>query len=653
MVMLAACGVASAAGTGATLVFSYPNGFAGAQTAIRNASACHFSGPLILLTNTQETHAAGEAWLRAQQNIQAFTTDFTFQLDSTGQGITFCIQNTDSNAGSGHGIDAGGDANLLGFGVGLGQTPIAKSVAVKFDLTAADGRSNYNANPSETGLYLNGGPAYNGGGVFSLTPENDLAPYGINLHADDVMAVHIVYDGSILTMTLRDTMTNVQIRRSWPVDIPSVVMGTTAWLGFTGGALTGSNLTLLTWSFSEGYDPQLSAPTFSVPAGTYASTQTVSISGPAGAAMYYTTNGQQPTTASNRYTGPIAVSSSEAIQAVAIESGHTDSYVAAAHYQIAPAGTPLINFPSGFSGASNLISVVGSAKFNGPNIQLTDATTGNQAGDAWYVVPVNVQSFTTHFTFQVPAASGRGITFAIQNQNPVSSDPTSFSVSGGPDDIGFRDGGLGYEGLLSSVAVKFETWTGSGSGSETGLYTNGATPTTDPSATMLPQVDMSSSINLHSGHPFSVTLVYSAPTLSMTITDAVTSASFTHSWTVDIPAIVGGNTAYIGFTGGTGGAMQIQNILSWTYAVPPSAAILGTPSLQPGSSHIVRVIHNKLIIGQEGQFALELISLDGRCVLNESVSGTSAIDISAFAEGTYVAMLRSGQRTSTQRIFIK
>jgi hypothetical protein len=54
----------------------------------------------------------------------------------------------------------------------------------------------------------------------------------------------------------------------------------------------------------------------------------------------------------------------------------------------------------------------------------------------------------------------------------------------------------------------------------------------------------------------------------MTLTDTVTSASVTEVFPINIPATVGGNAAWVGFTGGTGGSAAIQNILSWTYIVP-------------------------------------------------------------------------------------
>jgi hypothetical protein len=52
----------------------------------------------------------------------------------------------------------------------------------------------------------------------------------------------------------------------------------------------------------------------------------------------------------------------------------------------------------------------------------------------------------------------------------------------------------------------------------------------------------------------------------MTITDTKTSASFSKSWAINIPSTVGGNTAYVGFTAGTGGLTAQQSVTAWTYA---------------------------------------------------------------------------------------
>jgi hypothetical protein len=85
---------------------------------------------------------------------------------------------------------------------------------------------------------------------------------------------------------------------------------------------------------------QAAAPTFSPGQGTYNSTQTVTISDTTPSpTIYYTTNGTTPTTSSTKYTGPITVSASETIEAIATASGYTNSPVATAVYTISLAGT--------------------------------------------------------------------------------------------------------------------------------------------------------------------------------------------------------------------------------------------------------------------------------------------------------------------------
>jgi hypothetical protein len=182
----------------------------------------------------------------------------------------------------------------------------------------------------------------------------------------------------------------------------------------------------------------------------------------------------------------------------------------------------------------------------------------------------------------------------------------------------------------------------------TGLYTNGAMPEGS-------SIDMTSSgLRLHGGNPLNVRLAYDGTALMMTIRDSVTKASFSHSWTIDIPTTVGGNTAYVGFTASTGGQNANQFIQSWTYAAASlSGAVLGAPSLQPRSLQMMRMTDNKLIVSQEGQSTLQLFGLDGRCVLKESVSGANAIGISTFAKGSYAAMVTSGERKSIQRILVE
>ncbi|MEX0677393.1 MAG: Calx-beta domain-containing protein, partial [Pirellulales bacterium] len=194
----------------------------------------------------------------------------------------------------------------------------------------------------------------------------------------------------------------------------------------------------------------------------------------------------------------------------------------------------------------------------GATLQLTDGGT-NQTDSVFTRNRVDVTRFTTHFNFQQLPSHGYvdpladGMTFTIQGVGPT--------ATGGPG------GGLGYASIDNSVAVKFDLFDNSGEGANsTGLFTSGNPPEA------LNSIDLTGTgIDLHSGHEFAVSMTYDGTTLEVTITDTVTLAAATQSYTVDIPAIVGGNAAYVGFTGGTGGLTAVQKINSWIFTPAPAA----------------------------------------------------------------------------------
>jgi len=111
-------------------------------------------------------------------------------------------------------------------------------------------------------------------------------------------------------------------------------------------------------------------PTFSLPGGSYAAVQTVTISDTTvGATLHYTTDGSTPTSASTTYTSPITIATSETLSAIAIAQGFTTSAVASATYTLnlpAVTPTPTITGSANNNGAQNGAAIA----------TLTDATAG-------------------------------------------------------------------------------------------------------------------------------------------------------------------------------------------------------------------------------------------------------------------------------------
>ncbi len=293
-------------------------------------------------------------------------------------------------------------------------------------------------------------------------------------------------------------------------------------------------------------------PVFSPASGTYSGPQALSLtSATSGATIYFTIDGTTPTASSLKYTGPIYVGASETVNAIATAPNLSPSAVLSGAYTITPVYT--FNFSNGFTTAqsSGLMTFNGSTDLDDFRLQLTNGGE-NEAGSAFYTTPVNVNAFTTDFTFQLSNPVADGMTFTIQGVGPTA--------------LGSNGGGLGFATIQNSMAIKFDLFSNDGEGpNSTGLYTQGSWPTTSA-------IDLSSTpVDLHSGNYIDAHITYDGTTLTMTLTNPISLASWSYSWPIDIPTLVGGKTAWVGFTGGTGLGTASQKVTSWTYVTGPPA----------------------------------------------------------------------------------
>jgi len=147
---------------------------------------------------------------------------------------------------------------------------------------------------------------------------------------------------SIQSITLSDTTSGATIYYTTNGTTP-----TTSSTKYTGAISVSATETIEAIAVATGYTNSSVAsvkytisltaatPTFSVAAGTYTTTQSVTIAdATSGSTIYYTTNGTAPTTSSAKYTGAISVSATETIEAIAVATGYNTSTTASATFTI-------------------------------------------------------------------------------------------------------------------------------------------------------------------------------------------------------------------------------------------------------------------------------------------------------------------------------
>jgi hypothetical protein len=197
---------------------------------------------------------------------------------------------------------------------------------------------------------------------------------------------------------------------------------------------------------------QTATPTLSPVGGTYTTAQSVTISDSTpGATIYYTTNGTTPTIGSNVYSGPINVSASETVAAIAVSSSTTQSAVASAVFAIdAPGATPPITWAT--PAAIGYGTALGSAQLNAISTAAgtfsysppagTVLTAGNHTLTATFN-PTNTTAYTTTttsvnlvvnkatpaITWATPAAIPYGTALSAAQLNATSTVGGSFTYS--------------------------------------------------------------------------------------------------------------------------------------------------------------------------------------------------------------------------------
>lgn len=255
---------------------------------------------------------------------------------------------------------------------------------------------------------------------------------------------------------------------------------------------------------------------------------------------------------------------------------------------------PNFNNPGGLTLTGNTITT------GSPGVLRIVSATGSQSGAAYSTTPITLgtnATFSTQFQFKFT--------------NPGGWDPAdgiTFVLAASPGNLGGAGVGMGYSGVGNSFAVEFDTYnnTGYGLGNDDGdssnhvaLDTNGDLTNTAlanvygngscgfPSGGNPDQNDYTVDGCMANGHVWTALITYDGTSnlLDVTLTDPAESSSFhaISGYSIDISSLLGTNTAYVGFTGGTGAGWENEDILDWTFAntatLPPPPT--GVP--EPGS----------------------------------------------------------------------
>jgi hypothetical protein len=255
--------------------------------------------------------------------------------------------------------------------------PITVSSTETIEAIAAG--NGYSASAVASGTYTINPPAATP--TFSPAPGSYTSAQSVTI-SDATSGVTIYYTTNGTTPTTSSTVYSGPVTVSSTETIEAIAAGN----GYSASAVASGTYTI---------NQVAATPTFSPAPGSFTSAQTVTISdATSGVTIYYTTNGTTPTTSSTVYGGPITVSSTETIEAIAAGNGYSASAVASGTYTInPPAATPTFSpAPGSYTSAQ---SVTISDATSGVTIYYTTNGTTPTTSSTVYSGPITVSSTET------------------------------------------------------------------------------------------------------------------------------------------------------------------------------------------------------------------------------------------------------------------
>jgi hypothetical protein len=234
-------------------------------------------------------------------------------------------------------------------------------------------------------------------------------------------------------------------------------------------------------------------------------------------------------------------------------------------------------------------------------LTLKGSTTTTTTGDGTVLRLTPAQFSQSGAAYSTsPFTLGAGDTFSTQFQfrftNPGGTvgspaDGITFVLAAGTTGLGTAGGGMGYQGVPSSVAIEFNTYNNGSfdgnSSNHVAIDTNGVL--TDLALTNVYGIQTcdfgattpnTAAGCMSNGHLWTANISYDGSNLNVSLSDPAEGSAFNAitNFPINVAGFLGTNNAFVGFSGGTGSGFENQDILNWQFA---NTATLPAP--EPGS----------------------------------------------------------------------
>jgi hypothetical protein len=226
---------------------------------------------------------------------------------------------------------------------------------------------------------------------------------------------------------------------------------------------------------------------------------------------------------------------------------------------------------SDFSDVTGL-KLNGDAARVGTELRLADATdwSSGSAFTSNAIALGDENSFSTYFRFRITDAGG------VSDEDGTGADGLVFVVQTVSNNVGGAGGGIGYGGISPSLGVEFDTY-------HNPFDPNGNHVGIDLDGSLTSQATTTETTRFNNDEVWSAWIDYNGLTNQLEVRwsmDAARPTAPQLSLVVDLAADLGQDTAFVGFTSGTGAAYGNHDILSWEYrgAFAPIGAAVPEPT---------------------------------------------------------------------------